>query len=370
MFAGAEHALAIPGSVALGHSNGLQTAAAILTLNGLVGNIGKNGGVFLPPEEVFSNTENSISSMVEIEAFIHRMNAGEIQTLFIHNSNPVFSLPPEMGFAEALNNVPLVISFSSFPDETALQADYILPDHVPLESWGYQKFSLGSEVKGISGFQPVVSPLYNTTATADIFLRAIQLVGGKLAASIPYLDEVSFIQEKVLPLNAQEGFYIAPEDKTFWTYWLQVGGWWQEKNGLRVPVFNTKSLETASSRDESEFSGEENEFNLLVYPSQTLTDGSGANRPWLQETPDPMTTALWDTWVEIHPETAHELGLENDDIVKVISPSGEITALVYLYPAIRPDVVAVPVGQGHTAFGRFACGVGSNPLVLLQFKTE
>jgi anaerobic selenocysteine-containing dehydrogenase len=41
-----------------------------------------------------------------------------------------------MGFTEALANVPLVISFATFPDETALQSDYVLPDHHWLESFG------------------------------------------------------------------------------------------------------------------------------------------------------------------------------------------------------------------------------------------
>jgi hypothetical protein len=37
-----------------------------------------------------------------------------------------------------------------------------------------------------------------------------------------------------------------------------------------------------------------------------------------------------------------------------------------LYPAIRPDVIAIPFGQGHTAYGRFAAGRGVNPLKLVS----
>jgi anaerobic selenocysteine-containing dehydrogenase len=60
------------------------------------------------------------------------------------------------------------------------------------------------------------------------------------------------------------------------------------------------------------------------------------------------------------------LGLENDDIIRLITPEGEITAIVYLYPAIRPDVFAVPAGQGHQHFGMFASKVGNNPFKLIQ----
>ena len=49
MFADADNPLAIPGGSALGQTNGLETAQAILALNGLVNNLGQPGGVFLTP---------------------------------------------------------------------------------------------------------------------------------------------------------------------------------------------------------------------------------------------------------------------------------------------------------------------------------
>jgi anaerobic selenocysteine-containing dehydrogenase len=81
--------------------------------------------------------------------------------------------------------------------------------------------------------------------------------------------------------------------------------------------------------------------------------------------PDPMTTARWETWIEINPQTAYQLGVENNDVVSVHSPQGEIEAVVVVSPGIRPDVVAVPIGQGHTDYGRYAEGRGSNPMDLL-----
>ena len=77
---------------------------------------------------------------------------------------------------------------------------------------------------------------------------------------------------------------------------------------------------------------------------------------------------MWNSWVEINPETAHELGIENDDVVRIISEAGEIELSVYLYPAIRPDTIAIPFGQGHTAYGQYAEGRGVNPLDLLGLK--
>jgi len=86
----------------------------------------------------------------------------------------------------------------------------------------------------------------------------------------------------------------------------------------------------------------------------------------LQETPDPTTTVMWNTWVEMNPETARELGVENDDVVRLVSAAGAVEAPVYLYPAIRPDTIAIPFGQGHTAYGRYASGRGVNPTDLFS----
>jgi hypothetical protein len=115
-----------------------------------------------------------------------------------------------------------------------------------------------------------------------------------------------------------------------------------------------------------EFEGE-GEFVLLPFVSPVLAE-AGANKPWLQEVPDPTTTVMWNSWVEINPETAHELGIENDDVVRIVSGAGAIEVSVYQYPAIRPDTIAIPFGQGHTAYGRYAGGRGVNPLDLLGLK--
>ena len=105
----------------------------------------------------------------------------------------------------------------------------------------------------------------------------------------------------------------------------------------------------------------EDEFFFLPFVSPTLGE-AGANKPWLQELADPTTTVMWNTWVEINPHTAEELGIEDDDVVRIIGEAGTVEASVYKYPAIRPDTIAMPFGQGHTAYGRYAQGRGVNPL--------
>ena len=358
----AHHPLAIPGGAALGQTNGLSTAEAVLAFNALLDNFGREGGVYMSPLAPDQDEYHRPANTREMTEFIARMKNGGIKVLFIHGVNPVFELPRSLGFAEALASVPQVISFATFPDETALASDYIFPDHHGLESWGYQRAVTGTSQSVLSGAQPVVSPYFNTRSTADVLIAAAQQAGGQFASALPFADEVAFIQGKLGGLVGQEGSFIAPEINSFSAYFQQHGGWWKNAGELAAPS-SASALGRSVNVKAAEFAGE-GEFFFLPFVSPTLAE-AGANKPWLQELPDPTTTVMWNTWVEMNPETAHELGIENDDVIEIVSEAGSVEAPVYLYPAIRPDVIAMPFGQGHTAYGQFAAGRGVNPADIL-----
>jgi anaerobic selenocysteine-containing dehydrogenase len=111
-------------------------------------------------------------------------------------------------------------------------------------------------------------------------------------------------------------------------------------------------------------------YILYLYPSITLFDGRGANKSWLQEAPDPMTTVAWQTWIEIHPNTAAQLGVKDGDVVTISSYAGAVEALVYVYPGILENTVAMPLGRGHEQYGRYANGQGTNPIRLLSPESD
>jgi molybdopterin-containing oxidoreductase family iron-sulfur binding subunit len=81
-----------------------------------------------------------------------------------------------------------------------------------------------------------------------------------------------------------------------------------------------------------------------------------------------MTSVVWGSWVEVNPKTAEKLGIKEGDMLSVESPYGKVSAPAYIYAGIRPDTVAMPIGQGHTHYGRYAKGRGANPIEVLPFK--
>ncbi|OGT26141.1 MAG: hypothetical protein A2Z17_07805 [Gammaproteobacteria bacterium RBG_16_66_13] len=374
LFADADRAVAIPGGYLGGQSNGFASMQAVQALNLLVAQFGRVGGVFLshPGPTGATRQAPSVDSFDRVQEAIGRMREGRVDLVLVHGANPVFDIPAQAGFAEAMAQVPYVVSFSPFVDETAVRADLILPDHTYLESWGYQVPSPGSDRPTVGSQQPVVRPLYDTRATADVLLTLAARQGGAVAEAIPWPDEVSLLEEVASELQSSSlSAFEAPSQGSFWAQWRQYGGWWSERAIPREPE-PTEVVTVPLPRRAPTFEGDETDypFHLYPYPSVALSDGRGAHLPWLQETPDPMTTARWGTWVELNPSAAADLGVANDDIVRVVSPHGSLEAPVVVYPGLRPDVVAMPVGQGHTDYGRFAERRGVNPIDLLAPATD
>ena len=369
VFADVDRSIAIPGGYLASFSNGNEAMDAVMALNVIMRRLGREGGVFLPqdvPAEPF-NSPTTPSSFSEIQALIQRMRSGQVDVLFVHSTNPVYELPAWTGFVEALANVPHVISFSPMVDETAVQSDLVLPDHTYLEGWGYQVVASAVDRPTVSGQQPVVRPLYDTQSTADVFLTLASRVGGEPGAALPWADEVAFLEENASHLlGSSIGVYDARTDSGYWSRWRQLGGWWSENAIRREPEVKSM-LSNQLKVSSAMFSSEDDKypFYLLPYESLTLSDGRGADQPWLQETPDPMTTARWNTWVELNPDTATRLGVTDNDVVRISSPNGVIEASVVVFPGIRPEVIAIPIGQGHQDAGRFAANRGANVMDLI-----
>ena len=79
---------------------------------------------------------------------------------------------------------------------------------------------------------------------------------------------------------------------------------------------------------------------------------------------------MWSSWVELNPQTAAKLGVANGDVLEISSSQGSLRAPAMIFPGIAPDVIAMPVGQGHENFTRYASKRGANPIAILAAKTE
>jgi anaerobic selenocysteine-containing dehydrogenase len=151
---------------------------------------------------------------------------------------------------------------------------------------------------------------------------------------------------------------------------LQQGGWWAEQGTAQVPPIAPPPL--PQEPQPPSFFGSEDEYplHLIVFPSNSWLAGEVAHLPWLQALPDPATTVVWNSWLEINPATAEQLKLETGDIIEVQSPQGTVQVPAYIHPATPPNIVGIPAGQGHRHYTRYAEGRGVNPLEIVAPMTD
>ncbi len=346
--------LAIGGGAATTSSNATGTLVAINILNYMAGNIGDtvNFGESL--------TVSQSASFKEIASLVDSMSRGEVELLVIYNVNPAFTLPDSIGFEEALKRVPFVVSFSSFMDETTELANLILPDHTALERWG--DYIPREGVYGL--IQPVMSPVFNTKPTGDVILSISKGIEG-LKDRFTWSTFYDYLRD-----SWRNGLQpsLAPEKdfETFWREAVEAGGVFKEVEPIPVRLSDGVLGVTFA---EPRFEGQ-GDMYLIAYPSYRYYDGRGANKPWLQELPDALTTAVWDSWVEINPQTADRLGIAEGDFLSIESPYGRIETQAFIYKGIRPDTVAIPLGLGHTSYGRYAQNRGVNPIDILPVTID
>jgi anaerobic selenocysteine-containing dehydrogenase len=367
--AGISPAVAIAGGAPLAHTNGLFTALAVNALNALLGSVEQPGGVFFTPQINLAAASKGLAGRPAASSSLDRVAAGILdgsavpQVLLLDGANPVFAAPKGWRVREALTKVPYIASFGGFLDETAALSDLILPDHSFLEAWSEALPESGSMV-GVASVAPAaMMPLHQTRATPDVLLE----VGTKLAKplNLPWENFEALLTETISALPMTSTF--AP-----WTDAQEKGGWWGTLPAAlaapAAPVAQTGPIAFA----EPQFDGDAVQYPLhfLPYASSAFLDGSLAHLPWLQELPDPMTSAMWSSWVEINTATAAKLGVRDGDIVEVASSQGALRTAAIVSPGIAPDLVAMPVGQGHQTFTRYASGRGENPIELLAPLTE
>ncbi|MGH7444585.1 MAG: molybdopterin dinucleotide binding domain-containing protein, partial [Longimicrobiales bacterium] len=323
-----------------------------MILNQVAGNIGRT--VHIDRAE---SAGRGLGSYADVQALVQRMDNEQVGALLVYGPNPLYELPNQTEVERALDKVPFVASFSSYLDETSARADMLLPDHHFLESWGdYEPRS------GITSIvQPVMMPVFDTKQTGDVLLAVAVRAGARLPSSAPTFYD--YVREQW-----QRGPYTtAGAGASFDDWWrdvLQTGFVVSAPTPVAAAAADSIALAQLPFAA-PEITGPEDGHYLVVYPSSRFFDGRQANRPWLQELPDPVSKFCWSSWVEVNPALAEEIGVDTGHIAVVTTEFGSVELPVWIHPGTRADTIAIQLGQGHTQLGRYAMDRGVNPLTLL-----
>lgn len=364
-------AVVLIGGAPLAQTNGLANALAANALNALLGSVGKPGGVFFtprPPMADLAAEKEGVSVAALCESILK--GSSPVDALLLYNANPVFASPAAWRVREALEKVSFIASFGSFVDETSILADLILPDHSYLESWVDNIPESGTTQAVASLAPPAMNPLHHTRAMPDVLLEAAHQLGGNAAKALPWKTYEDMLQSAFEPLRNHPGSTSEKSADDFWNEVQEKGGWWGTGSARASRASKKLAAPIKVSPPQFDAAAEEYPFNFLPYASLQFGDGRHANLPWMQEMPDAISTAMWSSWVEINPQTAEKLGIKQGDLLEVASQHGKLQAPALVAPGIAPDAVAMPVGQGHENYGRYASHRGANPIRILAPQAE
>jgi molybdopterin-containing oxidoreductase family iron-sulfur binding subunit len=352
-FSRARRPLALAEGMAFQDPNALETAVAANLLCAL----SSGSRQLIDFSNAVSLSQTAPAS--DVKALRDLMAAGGVGAVVFYRANPVYNLPASWEFEKALEKVPVVISLSSFPDETSQYATLILPADTFLESWG--DYSPQAKVTGL--LQPAMGRLFTTMPLGDILLFLGKALAGQ--AKFPEKDFYEVLKNSWEQKRKKQAGPLSGE--AFWLQSLQRGGIWEQGIG-QAPAQGKSFHFTFSAPEKPPAEEKPEKFAFFAYPTIQFFDGRLANRPWLQEMPDPVTMVTWSGWVEIDPGTAKKMNIAKGDVLAIHAGGKTIEAPAFPYTGIRPGTLAMPVGQGHAkAFSRYvACDATGNPHDLLS----
>jgi molybdopterin-containing oxidoreductase family iron-sulfur binding subunit len=310
-------------------------------INQALGNVGATVSFWTPL------ASEGLAGVDALRALVEDIAAGQVDTLVITASNPVYGAPADFKLGKLLARVPLSLYVGLYDDETAAAVTTFVPSAHPLESWGDARALDGT----VSLVQPLIYPLWSGLGAADVLAA---FVGEGDAGAHQLLR--AFWQRK----GSELGLATAAEFETKWEAWLAKG---VIDNTAGRPESVSADLAAAAGalapqlQKLGQARGQGLELAFAVDPK--VFDGRFANNAWLQELPDPVSKITWDNAVLLSPATAEGLKLATGDVVRLEIGDRQVTGPVYVQAGHVDEAVTVALGYG-TPLGAVSKGVGFN----------
>jgi assimilatory nitrate reductase catalytic subunit len=275
---------------------------------------------------------------------VHLMADGEIKSTMIACSNLMVSLPDNKVVQKALQNLDPLIVVDFFMSETAELADVVLPTAVWCEDEGTVTNLEGRVIK----INRAVDPPGEAKPDWEILRELAQKMGK--GSFIPYQTAREIWEEvRVASKGGVSDYYGITWEKID----EQSGVFWpcpSEDHPGTPRLFTERfghpdgkaKMFPITYRPAAEEPGPDFPFRLttgrVVY--QYLSGNQTRRLGFLNsQAPEP--------WVEIHPHAANQLGISNDEIVRLRTPRGSMQLKALVVPSIRPDTLFVPYHYGH-----------------------
>jgi molybdopterin-containing oxidoreductase family iron-sulfur binding subunit len=331
--------------VAVGPSQPASVHTLVAAINDKLGAIATQGEGDKPLAFTQEPQASDKTQTQQLAELVERINAGEVDTLVMLGTNPVYNAPADVKFADAMKKVATTIHLGLYYDETAEQSLWHLPRAHYLEAWGDGRSWDGTR----SIQQPLIKPLFNgktpdevlATLTNQPTTQSYDLVRSTFQRQKLVKGE-SF--DKAWREALHDGLVKGSADKAV-AISLQSAA---VRAAMKAKPFNRDSAKQ-----------DKNTFEVTFNRDGAMFDGRWANNGWLQELPDPVTKVTWDNPALINIADAKQLGLHTGDLVKLTVADRTLELPVYLCPGQARGSIALKLGYGRSAAGHVG-GLGED----------
>ena len=315
-----------------------------------------------------------------LQELVGEMSAGRVDLLLILGSNPVYSAPVDLKFADALAKVPLRAHLGLYEDETAALCHWHIPEAHFLEMWSDVRSDDGT----VSVVQPLIAPLYGGKSAHEV-ISALGDSGERSGYDLvrEYWSKQTGVSMEAppaapaaaaptsaapvaptapgaaatapAPITASPVSPVSPFDRE-WRRWLHDGV-------MPNTAFAPRTIAVQANfaaQVPAAAGGQANGIEVVFRPDPSIYDGRFANNAWLQELPKALTKLTWDNAALISPATAARLNLISGDIVELTQGGRTLRIPVWLVPGHGQDLLTLNLGYGRTRAGRAANGIGFN----------
>ena len=268
-----------------------------------------------------------------LTALVRDMTSGRVGTLLMLGTNPVYTLPADLGFAEALARVPVSVHHGLYRDETGQRATWHVPAAHYMEAWGDIRALDGT----LSVVQPLIEPLYADAHSEAEVLNAFAT--GRNNAGYDLVRRTMQTRVAGIAGNVEDAWRTALHDGfVAGTAYTAVGG------AAAVP-----SLAGITAPADGN-------VEVVFREHPTLGDGQFSNIAWMQEAPHPITKTTWDPIALVSRATAARLGLTQVEdrgkalcsVARIQTGEGKSALMpVWVQPGQPDDSVTVYLGYGR-----------------------
>jgi anaerobic selenocysteine-containing dehydrogenase len=311
---------------------------------------------------------------------------GQVRALVVVGGNPCLSTPNADRLREAVQTLDLMVSLDVYLNETSEHADVILPGRPPLERDHYDLTFTQLSVRNMANWSPVAVET-DQPQEWQTLLRLAGIAAGQGAnADIEALDDHKAAQTaarygldpavssprrgpaRLLDLMLRGGPYaLTLADLEAAPHGLDLGPLRPRVPELLRTASGTIELTPpAITRDVPRLAA------LLDIPP---TDGLvligrrqlSSNNSWMHNL-TPLVRGANTCTAHVHPDDAARIGLRDGGEAVIRSRAGSVTVPVQVTDTVRPGVVSIPHGWGHstpgarTAVAAAHAGVNSNVL--------